>query len=184
MPHTAKRNRVRKVRCILGLKWGLVKVHRGIAALGVLALFSACASAGGGPAPAPAASTPVAGAAMPTKEVAMPAKDAATPAPSATSISASAAQAREIRVTLKDRSFPKEIRVKVGEKVVFVITNEASEVHSFEFPDLNVYEEIQPGRTGRIEWSVPDKKGKWDMGCFLTSPEDAHVGMEGLLVIE
>lgn len=87
-------------------------------------------------------------------------------------------------MTLKNRTFPEEIRVKVGVKVVFVVTNNGDETHSFEFPDFGVYKEIDPGQTVRIEWTVPGRKGKWDMGCFLTDPPGVHDSMEGTLIIE
>ena len=87
-------------------------------------------------------------------------------------------------MTEKDKTFPKEIRVKAGAKVVFVVTNLADKLHTFEIPDFKVYQEIQAGQTVRIEWTVPDKKGDWDIGCFLTKPVGAHEGMEGTLVIE
>ncbi|MBI3979743.1 MAG: cupredoxin domain-containing protein [Chloroflexi bacterium] len=85
---------------------------------------------------------------------------------------------------MRNLSFPKEIVVKAGAKVVFVIKNEGDETHSFELPDFKVLKEIKPGQTIRLEWTVPDKKGKWDMGCFLTDPGGVHDGMEGTLIIE
>ncbi|MBI4295984.1 MAG: cupredoxin domain-containing protein [Chloroflexi bacterium] len=90
----------------------------------------------------------------------------------------------EIGVILNENKFPEEIRVKVGAKVVFVITNRGNESHTFEAPDLELYKEIQPGDTARIQWTVPDKKGSWDVGCFLTAPAGAHDDMEGQLIIE
>lgn len=87
-------------------------------------------------------------------------------------------------MTLKNQSFPEEIRVKAGARVVFVISNDGDEAHTFELPDFKILKEIQPGKAARIEWTVPDKKGKWDMGCFLTDPPGVHDGMEGTLVIE
>ncbi|MBI4319744.1 MAG: cupredoxin domain-containing protein [Chloroflexi bacterium] len=86
-------------------------------------------------------------------------------------------------MTLKNNGFPKEMRVKAGAKLVFVITNQGTVKHTFEFPDFKINNEIQPQETVRFEWVVPDRKGKWDMGCFLTE-EGYHERMEGTLIIE
>ncbi len=92
---------------------------------------------------------------------------------------------QEIKVTVKNNTFPKELRVKAGSSVVFVVNNEErQEKHSVEFPDFKLFREIGPRETIRIEWAVPDKKGTWDMGCYLTEPSDAHDGMVGDLIIE
>lgn len=136
--------------------------------------LSACgAPAGGAPAgsPAPVSST---GSATPASA---PARQA-SPAPAG-------AAGQEIKVTVRDNTFPKEIRVKAGSTVVFVVTNEErGQKHSVELPDFSLYREIGPRETIRIEWAVPDKKGRWDMGCYLTEPSDAHDGMVGELIIE
>ncbi|MBI2304360.1 MAG: cupredoxin domain-containing protein [Chloroflexi bacterium] len=134
-------------------------------ALGLSIMLGACASSEGGAAPTPRVG----------------------PSPSAGGGGSSpsrAVEGGEIQVTIKNNTFPDEIRVKAGAKVVFVVTNRGDETHSFEFPDLGVYKEIDSGKTARIEWTVPDKKGKWDMGCFLTDPPGVHDRMEGTLIIE
>ncbi|MBI4329679.1 MAG: cupredoxin domain-containing protein [Chloroflexi bacterium] len=133
---------------------------------GVALVLSAC----GGGSGSPANSVPQGKPSTPTAAVGAPSSGAVT--------------GGEIAVTLKENKFPEEIRVKVGAKVVFVITNLGSESHTFEAPDMELYKEIQPGQTNRIEWTVPDKKGNWDVGCFLTAPAGAHDGMEGRLIIE
>ena len=108
----------------------------------------------------------------------------ASPAPQG-KVTTPVTAATEIQITEKDKTFPKEIRVKVGDKVVFVVTNSSADhMHTFEIPDFKVYQEIKPGTTVRIEWTVPNKKGDWDIGCFLTDPPGAHEGMEGTLIIE
>lgn len=149
-------------------------------AFGIFILLAACSSPGGSaPTPSPGGAAP----SPPPKVGTTPTKEIATP-PAATQGSTAAVTDGEIRVTLKNNTFPEEIRVKVGAKVVFVITNKGDETHSFEFPDLGVYKEIAPGQTLRIEWLVPNKPGKWDMGCFLTDPPGVHDNMEGTLIIE
>ena len=153
---------------------GLTRASLAIIVLaGVVSLlFIACASPGNASAP-----------------TAKPAPSSGGAAPSPPSIPASAAPAviggeiREIKVTMENKKFPKEIRLKAGTKVVFVITNRGTVKHTFEFPDLDVNKEIQAGETVNFEWTVPNRKGKWDMGCFLTE-EGYHEGMEGILIIE
>lgn len=133
-----------------------------------------------GPVSSPGVNTP-----MPAPALTSAPAPTATAPPEARPTSSTSSTVREIKVTLKNNAFPKELRVKVGEKVVFVVTNEGTVKHTFEFPDFDEmrYKEIQKGDTVWIEWVVPNKKGKWDMGCFLTE-EGFHERMEGTLIIE
>lgn len=161
--------------------------------LGTLFFLNACGGGSGAPvSPAPQSkpSTPqVEPSTPPPVEPLMPAQtQPMTPPPStppAVQPPPATSTGTEIKVTLKDGNFPAEIRVKVGERVVFVVTNTGSVMHTFEFPDFDEmrYKEIEKGQTARIEWIVPDKKGEWDAGCFLTE-EGFHEGMEGILIIE
>jgi hypothetical protein len=159
--------------------------------VGASLLLAACSSGGGTEPPKVNTPTPerVTVANTPTPEqgtvVNTPTLTSA-PARQASPSPVAEAEIREIGATLKNNTFPAEIRVKAGEKVVFVITNEErTDKHSFEFPDLDVFTEVGPLETVRIEWVVPDKKGRWDMGCFLTEPVfEIHERMEGVLIIE
>lgn len=141
--------------------------------------LSACGAPAGGAAAKSPAPVSESGRASPQSPAptAGPARQASPPA--------AGVAAQEITVTLKSNIFPKQIRVKAGSRVIFVVTNEEREhKHSVEFPDFTFYHEVGPRETVRIEWVVPDKKGKWDMGCYLTEPSDAHDGMVGDLIIE
>lgn len=163
-----------------------------VGVLGLSVWLVACGSAsspgaapaqGKGPVSSPGVSTPTptpAPAAKQTTAIPTP-----TSPPVAAPTSPPALGAREIKVALKNNDFPKELRVKAGEKVVFVVTNNGTVKHTFEFPDFDEmrYNEIERGETARIEWVVPNRKGKWDAGCFLTE-EGFHEGMEGTLIIE
>ena len=150
-----------------------------VAALGLSMWLVACSSPGsanttgttGSSAnPRPAASTPAANTASPAGQG---------------SQATSAISGGEINITLKDRAFlPEEIKVKAGAKVVFVIANKGTDNHTFELPDFKVLKELEAGKSLRLEWTVPDKKGSWDVGCFLTAPAGVHDGMEGILIIE
>lgn len=123
----------------------------------------------------------------PTGATRSPASDGGASTPgsgAATAPSTAAAAGGEIPLAIKNNTFPDEIRVKAGASLVFVVTNRGDENHSFEFPDFKVYKEIGAGQTVRIEWTVPDRKGKWDMGCFLTDPPGVHDGMQGDLIVE
>lgn len=170
---------------IAGLQKGRLRASWIGVAWGVFVLLAACSSPGGSPPTptAPPVATPTPGMSTPPPAVGV----SPSPVPPMTgqvSPQPPAATGGEIKVTLWNHHFPEEIRVKAGAKVVFVITNEGDETHSFEFPDLDVYKEIKPGQTMRFEWVVPDRKGKWDMGCFLTDPQGVHEDMEGTLIIE
>lgn len=167
-------------------KGRLMKAKRFPLLVGLLALLgfaisltlSACgAPAGGAPAGSPAAVSSTGSAAGSAASASAPARQA-SPAPAG-------AAGQEFKVTVRDNTFPKEIRVKAGSTVVFVVTNEErAQKHSFELPDFSLYQEVGPRETIRIEWAVPDRKGRWDMGCYLTEPSDAHDGMVGELIIE
>lgn len=159
---------IQKIRHTSGVKRLWDKRLLAMTASGVLVLVAACASA-----PSRESSG-----AVPPSSAEKGAGQGSAPA------IASAVQSGEILVTLKNQRFPEEIRVKAGAKVVFIITNEGDEAHTFEFPDFKIYKEIQPGKTVRIEWTAPDRKGKWDMGCFLTDPPSVHDNMTGTLIIE
>lgn len=138
-----------------------------VVVLGALSFLSAC----GGGSDAPVSPSPQSKPSTPSAQpAALPPSGAVT--------------GGEIEVTLKEHTFPEEIRVKAGAKVVFVITNLGTETHSFEAPDFKLYKEIKSGQTDRLEWTVPDQKGSWDVGCFLTAPADVHDRMEGTLIIE
>lgn len=162
--------------------------------LGTLFFLNACGGGSGAtvsPPPQSAPSTPQTQPPAPSSPSPAPSTRTPAPSPAQPSTPPPAAQpspapstGNEIEVRLQDNIFPKEIRVKAGSKVVFVITNTASNKHSFEITDFKVYQEIKPGSTERVEWVVPDKKGEWDMGCFLTEPGGVHEGMAGKLIIE
>ncbi|MBI2864791.1 MAG: cupredoxin domain-containing protein [Chloroflexi bacterium] len=157
---------------------GLLRGTSLAVAIGLAIALGACSSSGSGGNPGPAGASSGAKPAV------------ATPTPPGSSAggtgqSSSAAAGGEINVTLKDNTFPKEIKVKAGAKVTFVVANKSDVEHSFEIPDFHVLFKIQPGGNSRFPWTVPDKKGKWDMGCYLTDPsEDLHKDMEGTLIIE
>ena len=150
-----------------------------LAAFGLALSLIACTSSPQAPAPSPA------GTVNPPAPSGVPAPaPAATAAPTAAAAPSDAVSGGEIEVTLRENEFPEEIRVKAGTKVVFVITNRGREAHTFEAPDVGIREEIKPRKTIRIEWTAPDTKGSWDVGCYLTEPEGVHDGMEGFLIIE
>lgn len=165
--------------------------------VGASILLAACSSGGGGPGQTQGAAAPTptsAPAIVANTPTPIPERGTVVNTPTPTPTSAPARQAspspaavaaKEIKVTMKDNTFPKEIRVKAGSRVVFVVTNEEREQkHSFELSDFDLYRDIGPRETVRIEWVVPDKKGRWDMGCYLTEPSDVHENMAGDLIIE
>ena len=154
--------------------------------LGALSFLNACGGSSGAPASPSPQSKPSASQAQPvappqTEPAApsqtQPVTSPAVPPPEASTMT-------EIPVSIRDNTFD-DVRVKAGTKVVFVITNTTRDMHTFEAPDFNLYKEIQPGETVRFEWTVSDRKGSWDLGCFLTSPGGVHDGMDGgTLIIE
>lgn len=156
--------------------------------LGALLLLNACGGGSGAPVSPPPQSKPSTSQAQPaTPPQAQPVTPSQTQPvtpPAAQPPPGVSTTRTEIPVSIKDNaSF--DARVKAGAKVVFVITNTTRDKHTFEAPDFNIYTEIQPGETARYEWTVSDRKGSWDLGCFLTSPGGVHDGMDkGKLTIE
>lgn len=157
--------------------------------LGALSFMSAC---GGGPS-APVSPPPQSKPSTPqTQPVAPPQIQPATP-PTAQPVAPpqtqpvtppGASNVIEIPVSIRDNTFD-DVRVKAGTKVVFVITNTTQDMHTFEAPDFALYKEIKAGATARYEWTVSNRKGSWDLGCFLTSPGGVHDGMDKAhLIIE
>lgn len=179
------------------IRWFCGSRYVALGVVGVSILLGACSSSGGGDRQTPEAATPLARSSPTPGPTTVPSTPtpastrAAAPSPVSTPVGGvvntptPGVAAGEIRVTIKNNTFPKEIRVKAGSKVVFVVTNEQpDEKHSFELSDFDIKTDVEPLDTVRIEWVVPNAKGSWDMGCFLTEPPDVHDRMEGVLIIE
>lgn len=158
-----------------------------VIALGVLLFINACGGGSGAPVSSPSQTTPSTPQAQPaTPSQTQPVIPSQTQpaAPPAAKTPPAPSGVTEIPVSIRDNA-SYDLRVKAGTKVVFVITNTTQDMHSFEAPDFAIYKEIQPGETIRYEWTVSERKGSWDLGCFLTSPGGVHDGMDkGHLIIE
>ena len=168
-----------------------LQVGLGIAiVLGTLSFLNACSGGSGVPASPSPQSTPSTPQAQPVTppqtELSAPSQTqpVTPPSPTVQLPLETSSTGTEIAVSIRDNTYD-DVTVKAGTKVVFVITNTTSDMHTFEAPDFNLYKEIQPGETVRFEWTVSDRKGSWDLGCFLTSPGGVHDGMDaGTLIIE
>lgn len=96
---------------------------------------------------------------------------------------ASAADAPAHRIAVDARKFefgPKEIRVRKGQRVTFVLTS-PDFVHGFSVPDFNVRADGIPGKTVEITF-VADKAGKFIYLCDNFCGE-GHDKMTGFLIV-
>ena len=172
------------------MKMNKFRVQAGLGVLivlGALSLLNACGGGSGAPVSPPPQGNPSTPQAQP---VTPPQTQPVTPSqtqpvtPPTVQPPPGTSTRTEIAVLIEDNAFP-DVRVKAGAKVVFGITNTTRDMHTFEAPDFNLYKEIKPGETVRFEWTVSDRKGSWDLGCFLTSPGGVHDGMDkAKLIIE
>lgn len=134
------------------------------------------------------------------------------PTPARTPAPAVAAGPRVIEVEMGNYWFkPEKITLKAGEVVTLKFVNNSTEEHEFMagqtvtmphgyktdlFHDVKVTNEggtlsmghesmefeVHDGKTGSITFTVPDRKGNWEMGCFV--PLHYEKGMKGTIVIE
>lgn len=96
---------------------------------------------------------------------------------------ASAADAPVQRIAVDARKFefgPKEIRVRKGQRVTFVLTS-PDFVHGFSVPDFNLRADGIPGKTVEITF-VADKAGKFIYLCDNFCGE-GHDKMTGFLIV-
>ncbi len=154
------------------------------AALALGVLLAACS--GQAPAPSPTTVTSTAPTSTPTTvRSTAPAPTQTTPAPQPTATPTVAisqgGSVREIKVTLKDNTFPKVTDFTAGETVRLIITNNGSVEHTFEITDVGILWKIPQGKTEAFEWAVPNTPGVYDCGCYLSGDDPKpHERMEGI----
>jgi len=95
---------------------------------------------------------------------------------------ASAASSRRIELGAKKFEYSqREIRVKKGEQVTFVIRAEDFE-HGFSLPDFNVRADLIPGKAVEVTLT-PDRAGSFTFLCDNFCGDD-HENMSGTLIVE
>ena len=88
----------------------------------------------------------------------------------------------EVRISAKKFEFnPAEVRLKLGQPVVLVLTSE-DRIHGFKVPDLGLRAEIVPGQETRVVLA-PDKPGPIIFFCDVFCGE-GHEEMGGTLIVE
>ncbi len=92
--------------------------------------------------------------------------------------------ARDVTVTLSEYAFtPREITVRPGERIRFVLINAGRLDHEFESDEAGIEEVVvPPGATRRITWAAPRSPGQYRLVCDL--PGHAERGMTGKIVVE
>lgn len=89
---------------------------------------------------------------------------------------------REISMTVRSFEFvPSEVRVKEGERVRLVITNE-DVPHGIAIPAFNVNQHIDEGGTATVEFTA-DKAGEYPFFCNVFCGS-GHRDMRGSLIVE
>ena len=92
------------------------------------------------------------------------------------------AEEKVVRVTAEKFKFtPASIELKVGEPVVLEITT-LDRKHGFQVQDLNVDENIEPGRVTRVR-IVPSKAGTFLFHCDVFCGS-GHEEMAGEIVVK
>ncbi|MDH3944658.1 MAG: cupredoxin domain-containing protein [Anaerolineae bacterium] len=87
----------------------------------------------------------------------------------------------EILLTAQDIKWDVDrIEAKVGQPIVFVITNEGVLDHNFEISELGVNENIAVGETIELELTF-DLPGNYDFVCNV--PGHAEAGMVGTITV-
>lgn len=114
-------------------------------------------------------------------DAASPTEPAPTPAPATAPIE-TPAEKRTFTVTAKNFSLsPAEIRVKKGETIKIVFTNESG-FHDFVIDEFNVRTpQINGPATKEVEF-VADKTGQFEYYCSVGSHR--AMGMKGTLIVE
>ncbi|QHW31006.1 hypothetical protein GZH47_09175 [Paenibacillus rhizovicinus] len=105
--------------------------------------------------------------------------------PSAASGAASASEtsgSQTIKLTLTEFSFSqKEITVKKGETVHFVLTNAGAYPHDINSEELALDKDVDPGQTAEFDWTAPDKAGTYQVIC--DKPGHMDKGMTMSLIV-
>ncbi len=97
-------------------------------------------------------------------------------------VSDAAAQDKVIQVTAEKFKFtPAVIELKLGEPVVLELTS-LDRKHGFQVPDLNVDENIEPGKVTRVR-IVPAKAGTFAFHCNVFCGS-GHEEMTGEIVVK
>lgn len=52
-----------------------------------------------------------------------------------------------------------------------------------EIAEEGYHVELEPGATGTLTFTVPDKPGEWEMACFIDDGEHYDEGMHGTLTV-
>jgi len=92
------------------------------------------------------------------------------------------ARTNKIRISAKKFEFnPAEVRLKLGQPVVLVLTSE-DRIHGFKVPDLGLRTEIVPGQETRVALT-PAKSGQIVFFCDVFCG-DGHEEMGGTLIVE
>lgn len=88
----------------------------------------------------------------------------------------------EVRISAKKFEFnPAEVRLKLGQPVVLVLTSE-DRIHGFKVPGLGLRTEIVPGQETRLALT-PEKAGPIVFFCDVFCG-DGHEEMGGTLIVE
>jgi cytochrome c oxidase subunit 2 len=95
---------------------------------------------------------------------------------------ARAAAPGEIEIqAMKFQFTPDTVKVKVGQKVTFVLTS-IDRVHGFKMPAFGIRTDIVPDQETRVT-ITPDKAGQFAFFCDVFCG-DGHEDMGGTLVVE
>jgi uncharacterized cupredoxin-like copper-binding protein len=88
-----------------------------------------------------------------------------------------------IKIDMNEFSFSqKEIKVKQGEKIHFVLTNTGKYAHDVNSEELKIDKDVDPGNTEELDWTAPQKAGSYQIIC--DKPGHMDKGMKIAMTIE
>lgn len=103
-------------------------------------------------------------------------------APSDPVVSTTPAEARTVEMVARQWSFePSEVRVRVGERVRFIVRN-VDVAHGIAIPELGVNELLPPGTTRAVEFTA-SRPGSFPFLCSVYCGV-GHGTMRGSLIVE
>ena len=88
-----------------------------------------------------------------------------------------------IKIDMNEYNYsPKEIKVKSGAKIHFVLTNSGKVPHDINNDALNLDKDVDPGKTEEYDWTAPTKLGTYPIIC--DKPGHKEAGMTMNLIVD
>lgn len=89
---------------------------------------------------------------------------------------------RRVTIEMKDYEFsPKQVEVKAGEPITWVLQNKGPHLHEFASPEAGQKEvEVPAGQTKEVAWTAPKQPGNYTFIC----PVHESLGMKMTVTVK